>query len=112
MKHKINYTAEARRDLDEIWNYITSEFQNESAAERTVNKIMDAVEQLEAFSELGPSLSSIIDIRSDYRYLVTDNYLTFYRILGPEIRIDRILYGRRNYIDILLKGTTEQKTER
>ncbi len=111
MEHKINYTAEARRDLDEIWNYITSELQNGSATEGTVNKIMDAVDQLEAFAELGPSLSSIIDIKSDYRYLVTGNYLTFYRILGPEIRIDRILYGRRNYVDIHLKGTAEQKTE-
>lgn len=111
MEHKINYTAESRRDLDEIWNYITSELQNESAAERIVSKIMDAVEQLKSFSELGPSLSTIIDIKSDYRYLVIENYLTFYRILGPEIRIERVLYGRRNYVDILLEGAAEQKTE-
>ena len=46
MKNKINYSPEAIRDLDEIWEYIAFEFYNAEAAERIVNRIMDTVERL------------------------------------------------------------------
>lgn len=101
MKYKINYTAQSRRDLDEIWNYLASECQNTSAAERIVNSIMDDIDQLETFAGLGPALSAIVDVKNDYRFLVTGNYLTFYRVSGAEIYIDRVLYGRRDYLSSL-----------
>ena len=41
MKNKILYTDEARCDLDSIWDYIALDLQNQQAAERLVNKIMD-----------------------------------------------------------------------
>ena len=66
MKNKIHYSKEARGDLDEIWDYIVSELQNRSAAERTVNRIMDATQQLEDFAEIGAPLSSIADVKGDY----------------------------------------------
>lgn len=101
MKYKINYTSKVRRDLDEIWDYIISEYQNASSADRIIQSIMDAVDQLERFPSLGPSLDSIVDVRSDYRFLSTGKYLTFYRILGEEIRIERVLYGGRDYLSSL-----------
>ena len=97
MKYKINYTSKVQRDLDEIWNYITSEYQNTSSADRIIQSIMDAVDQLESFPNLGPPLDSIVDVKSDYRFLTTGKYLAFYRILGEEIRIERVLYGGRDY---------------
>ena len=63
-KNKIHYTAESRRDLDEIWDYIGSDLQNVSAAERIVNRIMDDVDHLENHAEMGAPLSSIADIES------------------------------------------------
>ena len=82
----------AQRDLDEIWEHIASELQNTSAAKRTVDRIMDDVDQLESFAEIGTLLSSVADIQSDYRFLVTGSYLSFYRIHGSEIYVDRVLY--------------------
>jgi len=55
----------------------------------------------EASSDLGAPLSSIIEIDTDYRYLVSGNYLSFYRVDGNDIYIIRILYGRRDYISVL-----------
>lgn len=101
MKFKVRYTSKVQRDLDEIWSCIASEYQNLSSADKIVQGIMDAVEQLEDFPNLGPSLDSIMDIKSDYRFLTTGRYLTFYRILGDEIRIERVLYGRRDYLSCL-----------
>lgn len=109
MKNKIHYTKESRRDLDTIWDYIVSEFQNISAAERMISRIMDDVEQLEDFAEIGAPLSSIANVESDYRFLVTESYLTFYRVRDSEIYVDRVLYGRRDYLRILFEDmeTTE-----
>lgn len=101
MKYNISYTAQAQRDLDEIWNYLVSECQAVSGAEHVVESIMSDVDQLENFAELGPPLSSIADVKSDFRFLVTGNHLTFYRVSGTEVYIDRVLYGRRDYLSCL-----------
>lgn len=63
--------------------------------------ILDAVQQLADFAELGAPLSSIADVEGGFRFLVVGNYLTFYRIENGEVYIDRILYGRRDYLRIL-----------
>lgn len=102
MKNKIYVSKAARRDLDEIWDYIASELQNISAAERTVSRILDAVDRLGEFAETGAPLSSIADTDSDYRFLVSGNYLIFYRAYRREVYVDRVLYGRRDCLRILL----------
>ena len=105
MKNKIHYAVEARRDLDDIWDYIVTDLCNASAAERVVSDILDVVEQLENFSEMGALLASIANVDSDYRFLVSGNYLIFYRVSGMDVYVDRILYGRRDYLRILFGDT-------
>ena len=109
-KNKIHYTVESQRDLDEICDYIASDLQNVSAAERIVNRIMDDVDHLENHAEMGAPLSSIADIESDYRFLVTGSYLTFYRVRDNDIYVDRVLYGRRDYLRILFGDTQGKET--
>lgn len=114
MKNKIHYSPESRRDLDGIWDYIVSDLQNRSAAERVINRIMDAVDPLKDFAEMGTPLSSIADIGTDYRFLVSGNYMVFYRVQSNDVYIDRVLYGRSDYMsdlfkDLLREETTEQK---
>ena len=87
--------------MDDIWDYIVSELQNSSAAERVINRIIDAVDPLKNFAEMGTPLSSIADIGTDYRFLVSGNYMVFYRVQGNDVYIDRVLYGRRDYLRIL-----------
>ena len=110
MKNKIHYSIEAQRDLDEIWDYIVADLCNPKAAERMVNRIMDAVDSLAVFSGIGAPLSSIADTDADYRFLVTGSYMTFYRVHGNDVYIDRILYGRRDYLRILIGDQLETET--
>ena len=105
MKNKIHYSVGARRDLDDIWDYIVTDLCNASAAERVVNDILDVVEQLENCSEMGALLTSIANVDSDYRFIVSGNYLIFYRVSGMDVYVDRILYGRRDYLRILFGDT-------
>ncbi len=111
MKNNIHYSPEAQNDLDEIWEYIAFELCNPQAAENTVNKIMDTVDELENFSEIGTLLSSVTDIESDYRFLTSANYMVFYRVNGLDVYIDRVLYGRRDYLRILSSTLPQNDNE-
>jgi addiction module RelE/StbE family toxin len=90
-------------DLNEIKQYITVELGSPSAANRLVANIMKAIRKLNEYPEVGSKLSSIINIETNYRYLVCENYLVFYRTENLNIFVDRILYGRRDYIKILFE---------
>ncbi len=109
MEHKIYYTSQAHRDIDEIWGYIAYDLQNESSAYRIVNEIFDAVdERLQFFPESCARVSSVSGSNHDVRYLVIGKYLAFYRIVGNEVYIDRVLYGRRDYLRILFEDIPEE----
>ena len=110
MKNKIHYSSESRRDLDDIWDYIVSELQNRSAAERVIDCIIDAVDPLKNFAEMGTPLSSIADVGTDYRFLVSGNYMVFYRVQDSNVYIDRILYGRSDYMSTLFKDLLYEET--
>ena len=110
MKNRIHYSPESHRDLDDIWDYIVSELQNHSAAEHVINRIMDAVDQLKNFAEMGTPLSSIADVGTDYRFLVSGNYMVFYRVRGSDVYIDRVLYGRSDYMSALFKDLLHKET--
>ena len=71
---------------------------------------MDDVDRLESYAEIGAPLSSIADIESDYRFLVTSSYLTFYRVRDNDIYVDRVLYGRRDYLRILFGDVQDEET--
>ncbi|MCI8440550.1 MAG: type II toxin-antitoxin system RelE/ParE family toxin [Oscillospiraceae bacterium] len=101
---------EAQNDLAEIKDYITKELENPNTALAIVKKITKNMRILEDFAYAGASLSSIADIDSDYRFLVSGNYIVFYRVCGNNIYVDRVLYGRRDYMRILFGNTQTQET--
>ena len=110
MKNKTHYSPESRRDLDDIWDYIVLELQNRSAAERVIDRIMDVVDPLKKFAEMGTPLSSIADVGTDYRFLVSGNYMVFYHVQGSDVYIDRVLYGRSDYMSVLFKDLLREET--
>jgi len=107
----IQYTPEAEDDLAGIKEYITEQLVNPVAAVNTVTKITKRIRELEKFPELGASLSSIINVVTDYRFFVCAKYRAFYRIDGNDVYIIRILYGRRDYITILFGEPQQEETE-
>ena len=98
MQNKINYSPEALQDLDDIGDYIAIELSNPQAALRILNNIIEDIALLANNPLMGANLSSITGIASDYRFLVVRKYLVFYRYSNGIIFVDRILYGRRDYL--------------
>ncbi|MDR1000058.1 MAG: type II toxin-antitoxin system RelE/ParE family toxin [Clostridiales bacterium] len=110
---KIIYSPEALHDLENIGDYISKQLKNPTAALNTVNAIQDRIDKLKDFPLLGTPLSAIyddIDV-GDYRFLVCLKYLAFYRAVENGVYIDRVMYGRRDYITILFGERPQDETE-
>ncbi|SCM78745.1 Addiction module toxin, RelE/StbE family protein [uncultured Sporomusa sp.] len=98
---KVRISPEAQDDLQGIKNYIAMELDHPMAALDTVSRIVKAIRGLKDFPDSGAPLAAIVDIKTDYRFLLSDNYLVFYRHEGESVYVVRILYGRRDYVKIL-----------
>lgn len=107
LKNRIFYTAEAMRDLDEIWGYIGDCLGSPGAAERIVNHIMDDIDLLESYASIGTELSEVTGFETDYRYMISAKYIVFYRVNDEQIIIDRILHSRRDYLQTLFENEIE-----
>ncbi len=98
---EIRFSPEAIDDLAETRRYITEELGSEASAKSTVRRILKDIRVLETFPELGAPLRSVVDFETPYRFLVCGNYTAFYRYEKNTVSVIRILYGRRNYMQIL-----------
>ena len=99
--NRLQISPLAKNDLHEIRSYITDELKNPSAAGNVVKRITKKLRRLKDFPLMGSTLSSIVDVETDYRFLVCDNYMAFYRYDDKVVYIIRVLLGRRDFIKIL-----------
>lgn len=102
MLRRIEYSPRALKDLDGIWDYIEKELCNPSAAQNTLEGIMDKIDILMSFPEAGAKLEFENGLNSGYRYVSFKNYIAFYRLGSDDIvYIDRVVYSGRDYMRIL-----------
>lgn len=104
---KVVVSPEARQDLGEVGDYIAFKLRNKPAARRMIARIRETVMSLGDFPESGtPLMFTAPNIA--YRYTLCGNYMIFYHISEGIVHIDRILYGRRDYLAILFGGELEE----
>ena len=109
--NNIYLSQEAQDDLVEIKAYIEDVLENPAAALSTVSKITKSLRVLRTFALAGAALSSIADVESDYRFVISGNYISFYRVRGNDVYIDRILYARCDYLRILFGQPLIEETD-
>ena len=99
--YNIEYSKESKEDLIRIKQYIKYNLQEPETANKLISKIRKSIKTLKD----NPNIYTIIDddvIRKlEIRKLIVDNYIVFYRIKNDNIEIVRIVYGRRNWINLL-----------
>ena len=83
--NNLHLSEEAQNDLLEIKAYIEEELLNPSAALATVSRITKSLRILQNHAQAGAPLSSIADIESDYRFIVSGNYISFYVNGRPQV---------------------------
>lgn len=87
----------AKRDLEEIFDYIAVELCNPSAAIALINAFENAC----LFPEYCPFVNNEYVKEKKLHKLIVRNYIAFYRVKNEEIQIVRVLYGMSNYSDLL-----------
>ncbi len=95
------FSPKASADLDEIKACIESELGSLKAANGKVFEILDAIDNLAVFPEIGPSLKGKIDSLARYRSLSVSGYLVFYRIEAGRVLVVRVLNSRMDYLKML-----------
>ena len=98
---KLLISPEAKQDLLEIKEYISNELDSPIAARNVTDKIIKQISTLSDFPKIGTMLSSIINMETGYRFLVCGSYTAFYRYIDNTVFVDRILYGKRDFMRIL-----------
>lgn len=99
MSAKIRINPVATSDLQEIKSYIAED--NIDAATKVVKEIIEKIESLTEFPEIGTMLMYKIRLKSKYRYVICGQYLIFYIYEDNTVSIQRILHGKRDYMALL-----------
>ena len=87
----LRFSPLAQNDLRELWLKVASE--NESAADRAIDRIEKSCEHLLEFPHSGRACP---DIRAGARMLVVRPWLLPYLIEGQTIHVLRVVDGRRD----------------
>ena len=99
--YTIEYSKEAKQDLIDIKKYIKYNLQEPNTAQKLITKIRNQINSLKSNPEIYAIIDDDIIKKLEIRKLIVDNYIVFYRMKNNDIEIVRIMYGRRNWIDLL-----------
>ncbi|MFN7975533.1 MAG: type II toxin-antitoxin system RelE/ParE family toxin [Acidobacteriota bacterium] len=99
MSERVRILRRARRDLLEIQQYIARDAPE--VADRVVDQLVDSIESLSALPLRG-AIPRDARLRSlGFRFLLLGSHLVFSRVVRSEVRVYRVLHGKRAYAGIL-----------
>ena len=107
---KVEFSPAAQADLDETAAYMENVLHNPGAALKFVQDAKKQLHILHDFPEMGTPVESA-DGEVIYRRLVCGNYVAVYRVDGDTVYVDRILYGRRDYMALLFGDESAQRDD-
>ena len=102
-KYNIEFSSEARKDLKAIICYIADNLQEHNIATKLSNKIKENIYNLSENPKIYKVIDDMFLKKLQLRKCIVDNYLIFYKVIDEEkvIQIVRIMYKRRNWINLL-----------
>ena len=100
-KYNIEYSKESKQDLIGIKQYIKYNLQEPEIAQKLITKIRTQIDSLKYSTEIYAIIDDDIIKKLEIRKLIVDNYIVFFRIKNDSIQIVRIMYERRNWINLL-----------
>ena len=101
-KYDVELLPAAYADLDEIFDYIMMD--NPQAATEMLDNIMKSLRRLENFPHSGAPFLDRSMQKFNFKIVVIDPYIAFYRFIDDKVIIYRILHCARNYPHLLKKS--------
>ena len=101
--YDISITEPAENDLKDIGKYISSQLNAPTTALNMIQTNKEAIGKLETTSLAHPLVRDDRLAALGYRMLSVKNYLAFYVVNDKDktVDVDRILFGRRDWRNIL-----------
>ena len=100
-EYKVIIGREYIQDYEDLELYLD----NSSMYERNKKNIFHLIDRdlyrLKKSPYIGARLDSRISIPNDYRYLVSGDYLQFYKIFNNVVKVYRLVYAKSDYLTIL-----------
>jgi len=98
-KYDVELLPAAYTDLDEIFDYIMPD--SLQAANVTLENIMNSLRKLEDFPQSGVPLIDRSMKKFNFKMVIINPYIAFYRFVDGKVIIYRILHCARNYPHLL-----------
>jgi addiction module RelE/StbE family toxin len=99
---QVRILRRAERDLEEILHYLQRE--RPRSARSVVEGLLSGSESLSTHPERGARPRDGRLSRLGYRFLTRGPYLIFYKVLSRQVRVYRVLHGKRRYQALLRTG--------
>jgi len=103
MSYIIQYAPTAIRDLDRVWAEVYQASKEPEVAARYVDELMDRVSEKREFPKSGSPLYYEGSF-TGYYFIVFKAYMAFYRIQDDRILVDRVVYGKSDYIRTIFRN--------
>ncbi|MDR1277726.1 MAG: type II toxin-antitoxin system RelE/ParE family toxin [Treponema sp.] len=109
MKYKIIWSKDAGDEFIEIISWYKYNA-GKNTAQRIYAKINSQIKKLKDMPGMGKQVQVLKDIGvHDYRQIVQDNWIIYYKVEEQSINIISVIDGRRNLEEILYKKIIDGK---
>ena len=102
MTYAVRYAKQAIRDLDRVFAEVAEASGDEETARRYADGLIDKIEGKAAFPKSGAPLY-YGELFTGFYFVVFKAYLTFYRVEGSEMLVDRVLYRKSDYLRAIFR---------
>ena len=99
-RYSVRLLSTAEQDLQDLLSFIAAD--NVPAALAQADRIEKKLNALRTYPPVGKIPNDEKLARLDYRVVVVDNYLIFYKISGKTVRVYRIMHGARDVPGLLM----------
>ena len=102
MKCRIQYAPLAIQDLERVWSEVCEASKDPEVAARYVDDLMDRISAKKDFPKSGSPLYYESSF-TGYYFVTFKAYIAFYRVQEDRILVDRVVYGKSDYIRTLFR---------
>ena len=101
--YKLEFLPIAKKDIDQIIDYISNTLKNPSAARNLAKQFIECSNNILQFPYGLSKYNPIKFLKNEYRCIKVNNYLMFYTINEQDkiITVVRVLYKKMNINNIL-----------
>ena len=96
----LRYTPQAVRDMDSVWEDVYDASQSPDIADKYIKDFAEVIAGKKQFPKSGTPLR-YKGLFTGFYYVIFKKYMAFYRIEDNYVEVARVLYGRRDYMQIL-----------